>query len=251
MAKTYTFNCKVCGAEKSILLRYKRQGRGVYCSNACIGVSKRKDASGQRFNNLTVLKRDEQKGENRWVCLCTCGKEVSVRLHHLQSNLVKSCGCLPKGSRKHGLSKSSIYHIWRAMIHRCTNPKNAYYEYYGERGITVCDRWKSIENFIEDMGERPPGLTLDRIDNDKGYSKDNCRWATRSQQGHNQRYLKKRNSKYKGVRKNGCKWVASIKVKKENYYLGTFQTEKQAAIAYNEAAKKYYGDLNDINKIED
>ena len=172
--KTYTFNCKVCGAEKSIPQREKNKGYGVYCSHACMGMSKRKDISGQIFNNLTVLKRDErdeQKGKSKWICLCTCGKEVSIRAVDLHSSHNKSCGSCGCVFKKHGTYKSAIYGSWGAMIQRCTNPKNSKYKYYGERGITVCDRWKSFENFLEDMGERPPGMTLDRIDNDKGIVK--------------------------------------------------------------------------------
>lgn len=97
---------------------------------------------------------------------------------------------------KHGLSKSRIYGIWCTMINRCYNPHVKFYESYGGRGIRVCKRWHNFQNFFADMGHRPGGLTLERVDNDRGYSKANCVWATRTQQARNQRNKKR-------VRANG------------------------------------------------
>jgi hypothetical protein len=87
----------------------------------------------------------------------------------------------------HGMSRTRTYFIWKQMVARCSNPKLKDYPSYGGRGIAVSEEWRSFENFYRDMGERPPGLSIDRIDNDKGYCKENCKWATRSEQRRNRR----------------------------------------------------------------
>ena len=148
------------------------------------------DLTQQRFGRLVVIRRAEenQNGRTTWLCRCSCGNEVSVTRDHLISGGTQSCGCLRKRHGHNTRNKvSATYRIWGAMIHRCHNPNSSNYASYGRRGITVCDRWREFVNFLEDMGEVPPGYQIDRIDNSKGYYRDNCRWVTSKTNNRNRR----------------------------------------------------------------
>lgn len=151
-----------------------------------------------RFGRLVVIKRvDNNKyGHLCWLCQCDCGQSSVIDGNSLKRGYTKSCGCIQKEklinrSTKHGhrakTTTSRIYAIWQAMIQRCTNPNTPSYKNYGSRGIEICKRWMEFENFLEDMGEPPSGLQLDRIDNDGDYCKSNCRWATSKQNSRNKR----------------------------------------------------------------
>lgn len=155
------------------------------------------DLAGQKFGRLTVIHREnnDKDGNSRWLCRCNCGKEKIIVGYSLKGGLTKSCGCLQKekvkqSNTKHGHNtnkKSRTYQSWISMVQRCINPKCKHYKNYGGRGISVHERWLKFENFLEDMGEAPEGLSIDRINNNLGYSKENCQWATRKEQSRNKR----------------------------------------------------------------
>ena len=172
---------------------------------------KRIDLTGKRFGRLVVSFwcGKNKWGHVRWLCKCDCGSKILVTSSHLSSGNTKSCGCLLKDFKvTHGMTSSDTYTTWEKMKGRCKNPNDDRYKDYGGRGIEVCEKWDKFEGFLEDMGERPAGTTIDRVDNDGNYEKKNCIWATPKEQGRNTR--SNRMIRYRGEVKCVSAWAESL-----------------------------------------
>jgi hypothetical protein len=207
---------------------------------------------GDRFGSLTIVEETDpyfapggSGPRRRFKCLCDCGKTTISALNELRSGKAKSCGC----SRvKGGHSKHPLYDILGRMKQTCTNPNNADYNDYGGRGITLCDEWvgdfDAFFNWAISNGWAK-GLVIDREDNDKGYSPDNCRFVDCGVSSRNQRLKRKNNtSGYRGVyaiKGPNLRWISSIMFNNKKFYLGCFKDPIDAAKAYDAKAKELNG----------
>lgn len=150
------------------------------------------DITSEKFNLLSVVRLHKRTNRTYWECECDCGNTTIVEGHKLKSGHTRSCGCIAKAeliarSTKHGMTNSPEYFAWKNLINRCEREKDIRFEKYGKRGIFVCDEWRNdFSAFFRDVGERPSDRhSIDRIDNNDGYHKNNCRWATAHQQTRN------------------------------------------------------------------
>lgn len=158
-----------------------------------IGRNAAKNMVGIKCGRLVPITRTLENGPSgtaRWLCICDCGNETTVLGTQLRNGAIRSCGCLRdevagRLSTKHGQHNSPEYIAWSSMHQRCTNPKNPRFIRYGARGISVCARWQVFQNFFADMGARPHGLSIDRINNDGDYCPENCKWSTNKEQMNN------------------------------------------------------------------
>ena len=177
-----------------------------------------KDITGQKFTRLMVISKVSilQKSSNKlivhWLCICDCGNYVTVNSANLRRGFTKSCGCLKmevnkQAPIKHGKRHTKEYNIWAGIKQRCRNQNSLAYKYYGARGINICDRWfDSFENFYTDMGDCPSKLhSIERVDNNLGYYKENCVWATCEEQANNKRNT--RILEYNGKKYGILKWA--------------------------------------------
>ena len=215
----------------------------------------RKDIKGKKFGKLTPI---NFVGNSYWECLCECGNKKNIRITHIE-NGHQSCGCSRFADRtKHGLTRRSLnhkyisaYNIWCGIKQRCENKNSLHFDKYGGRGIKICERWKVFENFYSDMGDKPENMSLDRIDVNGNYEKENCRWANHNTQMRNTRGKTKGSSKYKGVVKfNEKKWRARIRIDGKLICLGLHDSEEYAAMAYNKKAKEVWGEDVFLNIID-
>lgn len=173
---------------------------------------------GERFNNLLII--DEIKTPSKdciAVCKCDCGTIKKINRASVVMGKTRSCGCLASVATRfkptHGKSRTKIYRIWRGMRNRCLNKNADQYKYYGDRGISVCDSWRDFKNFYRDMGDVPKSLSLDRINNNGNYCKENCKWSTRSEQQRN-----KTNNitlTYNGETKLAIEWAEQLGIRQE------------------------------------
>lgn len=164
-------------------------------------MGKFRDLTGMKFGRWLVIKRGENGSYGRTIyeCRCACGNKKTVARSNLTAGKSLSCGCLQKEVArkcllKHGHAVGGVatktHVVWQGMRQRCNNPKRKDYKHYGGRGISVCERWDNFKNFLEDMGERPDGFEIDRIENDGNYEPGNCRWVTREVQLRNNSRVK-------------------------------------------------------------
>jgi len=189
------------------------------------------DLTGQKFGRLTAISHShsEPKIGAYWNCVCSCGNKKIVPASLLKGKNTKSCGCLKleassrtgKGNKKHGKTNSPTYRSWHSMLTRCCNANHAAYTRYAGRGITVCERWMRFENFLEDMGDRPKGTSLDRIDNGGSYCKDNCRWSKPIIQNNNSRA--NRLVTYKDVTLPLGIWAINLGIKRDTLHWRLFK----------------------------
>lgn len=192
--KKYFRKCPNCEKKLGYTTKHRQEYANkhkVIC-NKCAGIKRRSNMVGKKYNRLIVIKESDRSltDKIRWLCKCDCGNYTIVQGSNLRSGHVKSCGCLSKESTAirsttHGMYGSPTHKAWIGMKARCNNPNIKHFKHYGGRGIKVCKQWNKFESFYKDMGEKPEGLTLERIDTNGNYEPSNCKWATWKEQERN------------------------------------------------------------------
>lgn len=210
---------------------------------------------GLQFSRLRVLSIGvpsyDKSGnkQHRWICVCDCGNFCQIFGKNLKKGTTGSCGCYRKeATTKHSMCRTPTYYSWSGMLQRCTNPLNTKYSTYGGDGVKVCERWlESFENFYEDMGERPAGTSLNRVNGVKFYSKETCSWADLSLQVFDTKIFKTNTSGKTGVSWSSSKnkWESYIHVNGKRINLGQHEDFSVAVGKREEAEIKYFGFLKD------
>lgn len=210
------------------------------------------DLKNKQFGRLLVLeylnKEDREYPAKTWKCLCACGNEVHATTSHLKNGNVKSCGCLKEDTFVNNkLSSSLTYSSWHAMILRCTG----YDLNYTNKDRRVCERWlepdgRGFLNFLSDMGERPEGTTLERVNNSLSYFPENCVWDTAGNQAFNRDLFKNSTTGRTGIHERNGKWRAYINVSGKRVNLGTYIDFDLALEARQKAELEYYGFIKEF-----
>jgi hypothetical protein len=212
---------------------------------------------GVKFGRWTVIERagSDKDSKPMWLCECVCGNRKIINGAALRRGDSKSCGCISKEIfTKHGMYKSRLNKTYRGMKQRCYNPKNTRYEYYGGRGIVMCQEWLGENGFINFMNWALKSgytdeLSIDRINNDGIYEPSNCQWVNEESQCRNRRIKSNNKTGVSGVFPRGSKWRVHIRVNGKNLNVGTFDNFDDASLARKNAEAKYWGggDNNDRN----
>lgn len=217
---------------------------------------KRKDLVGQRFERWLVVSQGEdyiypKSGDRsaRWICICDCGKQKLVHGAHLKNGTSQSCGCYNiEQSSTHGLSHTRAYSAWNGMMGRCSPlAADKDRELYFDKGISVCEQWKDVVVFFQDMGECPDGYELERIDGTLGYSPDNCIWASEFTQAQNRSTFKNNTSGKTGVAwsEQHEKWRVGISHNKVRHEGGLYSNFEEAVKAREALEIKYLGKIKE------
>lgn len=234
--RSVMYNC-ICSCGNKKIVSARNLAGGVTKSCGCIS-REFEDLTDNTYGRLLVISpADKLNGKIMFNCRCSCGNTLIVTSGNLKNGHTQSCGCyMADLTTTHGLSNTLSYAVWSSMKARCDNPNNPYYKNYGGRGITVCDRWNKFENFYDDMCPRPEGMTLERIDNDKGYGPDNCKWVTLFEQQCN----KRTNRKIIGVTSQAAGNYRWDTTKDGQHYYGLCKTELEAATEYDNKCEEIH-----------
>lgn len=215
-------------------------------------MSKFTDLTGNKYGRLKVICRAKDilrgnRPRTAFECKCDCGTVKIIDAGDLKSGRINSCGCLKseitsKRMGTHRLTKTRLHNIWTGMKTRCNNENQTSFERYGKRGIKVCEDWENFSDFYNwaVYNGYADNLTIDRIDNDKGYIPENCRWTNYTTQSRNQKIRKNNKTGIKGVSQIGQKYMAYIHINGRQLKLGRFDTLEKASEARKQAEVKYW-----------